>query len=858
MDGTLEGVESDPTGRYIRYNTVLGRGSYKVVYKAFDTFDAIEVAWNKLQVERISTDQMEKVQKEVELLNRVSHKNIISLYATWKGFDAEGKPTMDFATELMMSGTLKQYLKRARAVKLKVIRRWCHNLLEGIAYLHDQRPAIMHRDLKCDNIFINGHVGEVKIGDLGLSGVKEHAVAQSVIGTPEFMAPELYEESYTEKVDIYAFGMCMLEMVTMEYPYSECSNPAQIFRKVFAGEKPNCFKKLVNCEVKAVIAACLERESKRPSARQLLTHPLFSEWEDDDGVSTNLSLLAQMTPRNSMRNLSSRQGVSAKSTAYKQGMSRNQLHTARNGPGSDIDSFQELKPGQSMVFNSQTLHKEVLIAREALQNNDNFSRVSVASVNDRGELRLTLTLPVKGEAKKIEFFFDPSLDNVDEIATEIVEEFRLDSKYIEILRGDISEQIQEQQAPLQQDKYAASFGGNAMTSGKHRGGARGQSRIFAREDVHRAVNSGSHRSSRSSYNRDEGSSFHNSYSNEPEHGNAHSSSSMGNSDAGQCAKSLRNKNDKLCFRTSMALMKHSANGNYNLVKQKLGKGAPATFTDFDRRTPLHLAAMEGHLDVVHLLLENGADVNAEDRWACTPIMEAQKNGHDEIVKVLEKAGAESHESATMSATTILSMEMMQYVADGYFEMVREKLIAGADAKFADHDERTPLHIACAESHLDVAKLLLVNGADPMVRDRFGVSPMDEAVHNANTEMMQLLKQFGGCLPFHLLNKDEAAYQYGLDLVEHSSRGRVDYVRYLLEQGADVGYADYDKRTALHLACAEGQIEVAAELIRAGADPEAKDRWGATPIDEAKKNVKEGLMEAIQQAVADRQELDEPQ
>ena len=51
-------------------------------------------------------------------------------------------------------------------------------------------------------------------------------------GTPEFMAPELYDELYDEKVDIYAFGMCVLEMVTSEYPYSECLNAAQIYRKV--------------------------------------------------------------------------------------------------------------------------------------------------------------------------------------------------------------------------------------------------------------------------------------------------------------------------------------------------------------------------------------------------------------------------------------------------------------------------------------------------------------------------------------------------------------------------------------------------------------------------------------------------
>lgn len=52
------------------------------------------------------------------------------------------------------------------------------------------------------------------------------------------MAPEMYEEHYNELVDVYAFGMCMLEMATSEYPYSECQNAAQIYRKVTSVRSP--------------------------------------------------------------------------------------------------------------------------------------------------------------------------------------------------------------------------------------------------------------------------------------------------------------------------------------------------------------------------------------------------------------------------------------------------------------------------------------------------------------------------------------------------------------------------------------------------------------------------------------------
>lgn len=86
--------------------------------------------------------------------------------------------------------------------------------------------------MKCDNLFVNGFNGEIKIRDLGLAIVMQQPIAHSIIGTPEFMAPKLYDEEYNELVDIFSFGMCMLDMVTCEYPYSECENLAQIYKRL--------------------------------------------------------------------------------------------------------------------------------------------------------------------------------------------------------------------------------------------------------------------------------------------------------------------------------------------------------------------------------------------------------------------------------------------------------------------------------------------------------------------------------------------------------------------------------------------------------------------------------------------------
>jgi len=69
-------------------------------------------------------------------------------------------------------------------------------------------------------VFINTTRNEIRIGDLGLAvTLKNSSHTTSVIGTPEFMAPEIYEEKYGTPVDIYSFGMCVLEMATLTTPY---------------------------------------------------------------------------------------------------------------------------------------------------------------------------------------------------------------------------------------------------------------------------------------------------------------------------------------------------------------------------------------------------------------------------------------------------------------------------------------------------------------------------------------------------------------------------------------------------------------------------------------------------------------
>jgi WNK lysine deficient protein kinase len=224
-------VDEAPSKRYVKLNTLLGKGAYKVVYKAIDREEGYEVAWNTMQA--MQSPNNKDLEHEIQILKSVRHPNIIAFHDAWYT-----ENEFVFITELMTSGTLREYIRKlAPLPNIKIIKRWSRQILKGLAYLHSHNPPIIHRDIKCDNVFINGAHGEVKIGDMGTAEMKL-GKKYTIIGTPEFMAPEMYDEQgYNEKVDIYAFGMCLLEMATGEYPYGECRNAAQIYKKVSSVSK---------------------------------------------------------------------------------------------------------------------------------------------------------------------------------------------------------------------------------------------------------------------------------------------------------------------------------------------------------------------------------------------------------------------------------------------------------------------------------------------------------------------------------------------------------------------------------------------------------------------------------------------
>ncbi|KAL9572065.1 hypothetical protein ACKAV7_003782 [Fusarium commune] len=301
------------------------------------------------------------------------------------------------------------------------------------------------------------------------------------------------------------------------------------------------------------------------------------------------------------------------------------------------------------------------------------------------------------------------------------------------------------------------------------------------------------------------------------------------------------------------LVKYVGNGNIEVVKMLLEKGAGAAAAPGDGETPLHLALRNGHLEIVKMLLEKGADARAATKYGWTPLHEASRNGHLEIAQLLLEKGADAraankygrtslHEASEYGQLEIAQLlfekgadataatmggrtPLYEASRNGHLEIAQLLLEKGADAAAAPGDGETPLHLALRNGHLEIVKMLLEKGADARAANKYGRTPLHEASEKGHLEIAQLLLENGADF--------RAATEYGwTSLHEASEYGQLEIAQLLLEKGADAAAATIDGRTPLYEASQKGHLEIAQLLLENGADVRAVTEYGRTSLHEA--------------------------
>lgn len=184
----------------------------------------------------------------------------------------------------------------------------------------------------------------------------------------------------------------------------------------------------------------------------------------------------------------------------------------------------------------------------------------------------------------------------------------------------------------------------------------------------------------------------------------------------------------------LALRVNSAayHGDLYQLKGLVRAGADPNKTDYDGRSPLHLAASRGYEDITLFLIQKGVDINIKDKFGNTPLLEAIKCGHDGVASLLVKEGAllNVDEAGSFLCTA---------VARGDSDFLKRVLSNGVDPNSKDYDHRTPLHVAASEGLYLMAKLLLEAGASVFTKDRWGNTPLDEGRMCGNKNLIKLLE-----------------------------------------------------------------------------------------------------------------------
>ena len=278
----------------------IGRGSYANVWKATSTRTDTPASTSRSQnttkpvavaavkevlLSQLSDKLVESLESEVNILKKVTHVNIVSLYDIYK---RPGK--LFLVLEYCGGGDLSSFLRRNGRLKEATVKRFMAQLSSGLGAM--RQLSLVHRDLKPQNLLLTSRNGEdavLKIGDFGFARyIQPHGMAETLCGSPLYMAPEiLMMNKYDAKADLWSVGAIMFEMLAGRPPFAG-NNHLELLRNIEKSgqggggwQLPPKVSYACSSKCKALLRGLLQRRPvSRISYEELFAHPFFEGYED--------------------------------------------------------------------------------------------------------------------------------------------------------------------------------------------------------------------------------------------------------------------------------------------------------------------------------------------------------------------------------------------------------------------------------------------------------------------------------------------------------------------------------------------------------------------------------------------------
>jgi ankyrin repeat protein len=165
--------------------------------------------------------------------------------------------------------------------------------------------------------------------------------------------------------------------------------------------------------------------------------------------------------------------------------------------------------------------------------------------------------------------------------------------------------------------------------------------------------------------------------------------------------------------------------------------------DYDKRSPLHVAACSNQLEVVIYLVNSGVQINALDRWGCTPLDDATD---PQVIKFLMKNGANRvqklQDKLVIPPTSVSDDEFRLFYAafENNVLLLQTLNILGCKVNSYDYDGRTALGIAASEGHLEAVSYLVAHGADITHKDIRNNNAIEDARREGRKEVEAFLEE----------------------------------------------------------------------------------------------------------------------